>query len=145
MRYLRGQIWHLQKSHWAVALMFSALPCMVAQGSSRSWAVDSDNPMQPARINVDTVDQDPAVKVLRSPSYEVNDLAPQKPKTVVVKQSVPRYVPQRLRFDRISITGNPVEPRVRFQRDPEIFSTDSLTGEKIRGDFFQKVADDLNP
>lgn len=101
--------------------------------------------MQPARINVDTVDQDPAVKVLRSPSYEVNDLAPQKPKTVVVKQSVPRYVPQRLRFDRISITGNPVEPRVRFRRDPEIFSTGSLKGEKIRGDFFQKVTDDLNP
>lgn len=116
--------------------------------SPRVWYVDGSNPAQPAQIGASearAATGNTTRRMLRTPTLEVTAPETKSRQTVVVRKTVPRYVPQRLRFDRVSIVGNPVEPRIRFQRDPEIFSMDGIKGEKIRGDFLRKVADDLNP
>ena len=110
----------------------------------RTYVVDPENAGAPAQIKDEALKSNPTGRMLRTPTFGLGS-ADSEPAVKVSKTVVYRYVPKRLRFNRISVNGYPVQPRVKFARDAEIFQGGRIRDESIRADFFGKVADDLSP
>lgn len=86
------------------------------------------------------------VRIMRSPSFEEGEEQLElQPRQRIVREVSRPKVTRQLRFRKMDVNGYPVEPRVRFSRELEVFNTDRLQDEEIRGDFLEKVTADLAP
>ncbi len=143
--------------HWKLNLrpvigMVGLLACTVlgpqiSRGSDRAYTVDTAVSGATAETGEKPAGQAKgSVRVLRSPEFEVGPDEPElQPKQQVVTQVSRPKVVRQLKFQRLHVNGFPVEPRVKFSRDTEVFETDRIVDEEIRADFFEKVAADLAP
>lgn len=129
-----------------VPLAFALSPAAMAS-NEKTYVIDPEVPGAPASIKSGTMRSNPNGMTLRTPTMVVgpDDVQPARVAPKVKKEVVTRYVPQRLRFDRLSVSGAPAQPRVKFTRDAELFQGARIHDEGVRADFYGKVADDLNP
>ncbi len=111
---------------------------------ARTYVIDPEVPGSPAAIKDESVQSNPTGRTLKTPTFAIGPDDP-APSQKVIKKVVHRFVPQQLRFNRISVNGSNVQPRVKFARDAEIFQGDQIRNESMRADFFGKVSDDLTP
>lgn len=111
---------------------------------ARTYVINPEIPGATAAIKDESLQSNPTGRTLKTPTYAIGPDDP-APSQKVIKKVVQRFVPQRLRFNRISVNGSNVQPRVKFARDAEIFQGARIRNEPIRSDFFGKVADDLTP
>jgi hypothetical protein len=83
---------------------------------------------------------------LRSPELDVGPDEPElQPKQQVITKVTRPKIVRQLKFQRLQVNGFPVEPRVKFSRDIEVFDVDRIVDEEIRGDFLEQVTSDLAP
>ncbi len=135
----------------AVAVIFvfqMASYCFAAHAAGpKTYVVDGEDPGAPVSIKPDSMRSNPSGKTIKTPTMIVGreDAEPARATPRVKREVVTRYVPQRLRFDRLSVNGAPAQPRVKFSRDAELFMGGRIRDEGVKADFYGKVADDLNP
>ena len=129
-----------------IAIASGMGPIALASGQ-KTYVIDPENPGAPVFIKPDSMRSNPRGLTLKTPTMIVgrDDLEPARATPKVKREVVTRYVPQRLRFNRLSVSGAPAQPRVKFSRDAELFMGARIRDEGVRADFYGKVADDLNP
>lgn len=134
---------------WVALLgLASWMPSAVAGASGqKTYVIDAEDRGAPVSIKDESMRSNPAGFTLKTPTFEVGPDVPDgaRKSARVKKQVITRYVPQRLRFDRISVNGQPAQPRVKFSRDAEIFQGGRIRDESMKADFYGKVVSDLNP
>ncbi|MEY4632242.1 MAG: hypothetical protein RIQ81_2362 [Pseudomonadota bacterium] len=124
---------------------------VAAFASERSYEIDTSvagATAEPASGSLGKIEgkTDGKVRILRSPSFEAGPDEPElKPKQRIVKEVSRPKVARQLKFQKMDVNGYPVEPRVRFTRETEVFDTERLQDEEIRADFLEKVTADLAP
>lgn len=135
-----------QKGFGLAAWVFVPAVLIALSGvcQARTYVINPDIPGSTAAIKDESLQSNPAGRTLKTPTYAIGPDDP-APRQKVIKKIVQRFVPQQLRFNRISVNGSTVQPRVKFARDAEIFQGARIRNEAIRADFFGKVADDLTP
>ena len=135
-----------QKGFLMAVWVFAPVVFIAVAGicQARTYVINPEIPGATAAIKDESLQSNPTGRTLKTPTYAIGPDDP-APSQKVIKKVVQRFVPQRLRFNRISVNGSNVQPRVKFARDAEIFQGARIRNESIRADFFGKVGDDLTP